>query len=130
MNKRDDHDKEVETPQSTDVEQDRRDFLKGSAAAAGAGLAASTVPGLAGAAESDAKAATKGATAEGTTVLQDVIARPDLWYYPGEEVAPDEMRVTLMGTGWGNIIRPAQHGVSIFVELGNGDSFLFDAGPG
>ena len=91
MNKRDEHDQDVEMPQSTDVEQGRRDFLKGSAAAAGAGLAASTVPGLAAAAESDAKDATEGATA-----LQDVIARPDLWYYPGEEVAPDEMRVTLM----------------------------------
>jgi len=74
MNKRDDHDKDVETPQSTDVEQGRREFLKGGVAAAGAGLAAGVVPGLAvaAAAESDAKAATKG-----TTVLQDVIARPE-----------------------------------------------------
>jgi hypothetical protein len=30
MNKRDDHDKDVETPQSTDIEQCRRDFVKGS----------------------------------------------------------------------------------------------------
>ncbi len=66
----------------------------------------------------------------GTTKLQDVIARPDLWFYPGEELDPDEMRVTLMGTGWGNIIRPNQKGASVFVELGNGDSFVFDAGPG
>src|SRR5260370_29278846 len=40
------------------------------------------------------------------------------------------MRVTLMGTGWGSIIRPDQKGASIFVELGNGDSFVFDTGPG
>ena len=40
------------------------------------------------------------------------------------------MRVTLMGTGWGNIIRPAQKGASVFVELGNGDFFVFDVGPG
>jgi len=113
------------SPDKTDSGS-RRAFLKGSAVAASVGIAAATVPGVAAAAaESDAKAAT-----EGTTVLQDVISRPDLWYSPGEEVAPDEMRVTLMGTGWGNIIRPAQHGVSIFVELGNGDSFMFDAGPG
>ena len=124
MNKRDDHDKEVETPQSTDVEQGRRDFLKGSVAAAGAGLAAGAVPGLAAAAAAGSDAT------KGTTPLQDVVARPDLWYYPGEEVAPDEMRVTLMGTGWGNIIRPAQMGASIYVELGNGDTFMFDAGPG
>ena len=127
MNKRNDHDKEVETPQSTDVEQGRRDFLKGSVAAAGAGLAASTVPGLAAAAaaESGAKAA-----ADGMTRLKNVIARPDLWFYPGEELDPDEMRITLMGTGWGNIIRHEQKGASIFVELGNGESFVFDVGPG
>ena len=46
MNKGEDHDKDVEMPQSTDVEQGRRDFLKGSVAAAGAGLAAAaTMPG-------------------------------------------------------------------------------------
>jgi ribonuclease Z len=66
----------------------------------------------------------------GTTGLKTVIARPDLWFYPGEELDPEEMRVTLMGTGWGNIIRPNQKGASIFVELGNGDSFVFDTGPG
>jgi len=127
VGKRDDHDKDVEMPQSTDVEQGRRDFLKGSVAAAGAGLAASTVPGLAAAAaaESDAKAA-----ADGMTRLKNVIARPDLWFYPGEELDPDEMRITLMGTGWGNIIRHEQKGASIFVELGNGESFVFDVGPG
>jgi ribonuclease Z len=65
-----------------------------------------------------------------TTQLKTVIARPDLWFYPGEELDPNEMRVTLMGTGWGNIIRPNQKGASIFVELGNGDSFVFDTGPG
>ena len=65
-----------------------------------------------------------------TTTLKTVVARPDLWFYPGEELDPDEMRVTLMGTGWGNIIRPNQKGASIFVELGNGDSFVFDTGPG
>jgi ribonuclease BN (tRNA processing enzyme) len=35
-----------------------------------------------------------------------------------------------MGTGWGNVIRPNQKGASVFVELGNGDSFVFDTGPG
>ncbi|MGB5297199.1 MAG: MBL fold metallo-hydrolase, partial [Thiogranum sp.] len=132
MNKRDDHDKDVETPQSTDVEQGRREFLKGGVAAAGVGMAAGTVPGLAVAATagSDAKAATKGTTADGTTRLKNVIARPDLWFYPGEELDPDEMRITLMGTGWGNIIRHEQKGASIFVELGNGESFVFDVGPG
>ncbi len=122
MNK--DNDKKNE---QDEIEQGRREFLKGGVAAAGAGLAAGAVPGLAAAAaaESDAKAA-----ADGMTRLKNVIARPDLWFYPGEELDPDEMRITLMGTGWGNIIRHEQKGASIFVELGNGDSFVFDVGPG
>ena len=65
-----------------------------------------------------------------TAVLDGRIARPDLWFYPGEKLGPDQMRVTLMGTGWGNIIRPNQKGASIYVELGNGETFVFDAGPG
>ena len=47
MNEIDDHDKDVEVPLSTDVKQGRRNFLKGSVAAASAGLAAGAVPGLA-----------------------------------------------------------------------------------
>ena len=35
-----------------------------------------------------------------------------------------------MGTGWGSMIRPDQKGASVFVELGNGDFFVFDVGPG
>ena len=62
--------------------------------------------------------------------LDTRIARPDLWFYPGEQLGADQIRVTLMGTGWGNIIRPNQKGASIYVELGNGDAFVFDAGPG
>jgi ribonuclease Z len=118
MAKKDDQSKEALKPKT-----DRRTFLKTSAVVAGAALAGAAVKA------SPASAATQ-KKAKGTTPLQDVVARPDLWYYPGEEVKPDEMRVTLMGTGWGNIIRPAQMGASIFVELGNGDSFQFDAGPG
>jgi ribonuclease Z len=63
-------------------------------------------------------------------ILDDRIARSDLWFYPGEKVGADEIRVTLMGTGWGNIIRPNQKGASIYIEVGNGDAFVFDAGPG
>jgi len=59
----------------------RRDFLK-AGTLAGAGVAAATIPGAAQASTSDTQS-----TPEGTTPLQDVVARPDLWYYPGEEVA-------------------------------------------
>ena len=106
MNKKDD-----QSQQTLKSETSRRTFLKTSAAVAGAALVGAAVKA------SPASAATQ-SKSEGTTPLQDVVARPDLWYYPGEKVAPDEMRVTLMGTGWGNIIRPAQMGASIFVELG------------
>jgi len=117
------NEKDSKAEQSSTAKTSRRNFLKGSAAIAGSALVGAAVK------TSSASAATQ-TKSKGITPLQDVVARPDLWYYPGEEVAPDEMRVTLMGTGWGNIIRPAQMGASIFVELGNGDSFMFDAGPG
>lgn len=62
----------------------------------------------------------------------DVTARSNLWFYPGEELADGKMRVTLIGTGWGNVVTPSQKGPSVFVELGNEakDSFVFDVGPG
>ena len=76
--------------------------------------------------------------------LNDKIANSNLWCYQGEELKPGEMRVTLMGTGWGSVIRPNQKGASIYIELGGTEeiystdqftikkpvTFLFDAGPG
>jgi ribonuclease Z len=110
----------------------RREFLKvGAAAAVGSGLVAASRAGLA---SSSADAAPPKNVAlpkdDATIPLKKVIARPDLWFYPGEPLDPNEMRVTLMGTGWGSMIRPDQKGASVFVELGNGDSFVFDVGPG
>jgi ribonuclease Z len=103
----------------------RRDFIKDCAAVVGSGLA---VAGGAALATSSADAAP--AKDDATVPLKKVIARPDLWFYPGEPLDANEMRITLMGTGWGSIIRPNQKGASVFVELGNGDSFVFDVGPG
>ncbi len=61
--------------------------------------------------------------------------RPQPWlksaanWFPGtEEVQPDEMRITFMGSA--PMIRPGQMNTSIFVELGNGDKFVFDIGEG
>jgi ribonuclease Z len=109
----------------------RREFLKtGAAAALGSGLA---VAGAASVASSEGATSSKNvapAKDQATIALKKVIARPDLWFYPGEPLDPNEMRVTLMGTGWGSMIRPDQKGASVFVELGNGDSFVFDVGPG
>jgi ribonuclease BN (tRNA processing enzyme) len=50
------------------------------------------------------------------------------WFPGTEEVQPNEIRVTFMGTA--PMIRPGQMNTSIFVELGNGDSFVFDMGEG
>ena len=50
-------------------------------------------------------------------------------YYPGtEELADDEIRVTFMGSTY--YPTQSQSGMSIFVELGNGDNFVFDMGIG
>jgi len=50
-------------------------------------------------------------------------------FYPGTEtVLEDEMRVTFMGSS--PAIREDQSGMSIYVELGNGDTFIFDLGTG
>ncbi len=58
-----------------------------------------------------------------TTHLRDA-------YFPGtEELAPDEMRLTALGTGMPNL-RPSQASASWFLELGNGDKFFFDMGTG
>ena len=50
-------------------------------------------------------------------------------YYPGmEELQADEVRVTFMGSTY--YPNKSQSGMSIFVELGNGDNFVFDLGIG
>ncbi|RKZ44363.1 MAG: MBL fold metallo-hydrolase [Gammaproteobacteria bacterium] len=50
------------------------------------------------------------------------------WYPRTEDVLPNEMRITFMGTS--PMIRPAQMNTSIYVELGNGSNFIFDIGEG
>ncbi|MEN8260345.1 MAG: guanitoxin biosynthesis MBL fold metallo-hydrolase GntH [Pseudomonadota bacterium] len=49
--------------------------------------------------------------------------------YPGEPIPRDEMRVTIFGSGYG-YVRGDQADQSIYVELGNGDTFVFDMGEG
>ncbi len=50
------------------------------------------------------------------------------WFPGTEDVQPNEIRVTFMGTA--PMIRPGQMNTSIYVELGNGDNFVFDMGEG
>lgn len=50
-------------------------------------------------------------------------------YVPGsEELAADEMRISFLGTS--PILRRKQVNSSVFVELGNGECFVFDCGTG
>ena len=51
-------------------------------------------------------------------------------YFPGaEELKPDEMRITALGTGR-PFLRRSQANASWLIELGNGDKFVFDFGFG
>jgi ribonuclease BN (tRNA processing enzyme) len=50
------------------------------------------------------------------------------WFPGTEDVQPEEMRITFMGTA--PMLRPGQMNTSIYIELGNGDSFIFDMGEG
>ena len=52
-------------------------------------------------------------------------------YFPNtEELRPDEMRVTALGTGMPTPLTRAQKSTAWLVELGNGDVFIFDIGTG
>ncbi len=70
---------------------------------------------------------------EGETVAPYVAPashfKASMLYYPGtEELQADEVRVTFMGSTY--YPNQSQSGMSIFVELGNGDNFVFDLGIG
>ena len=53
------------------------------------------------------------------------------YYIPGKEPLGDnEMRVTVVGSGSPTPVRRAQATSGYLVELGNGDNFIFDIGPG
>ncbi len=50
------------------------------------------------------------------------------WFPGTEQVQPNEIRVIFMGTAPN--IRPGQMNTSIFIQLGNGENFVFDIGEG
>ena len=56
--------------------------------------------------------------------------RPDAWYPRTEKLGDDEMFVVALGTGMPTPITRAQKSSAWYVELGNGDRFLFDCGTG
>jgi ribonuclease Z len=65
-------------------------------------------------------------------VAQSALAQEesDAWYPRTEKVPADEMFVVALGTGMPTPITRAQKSSAWYVELGNGDIFLFDAGSG
>jgi len=70
---------------------------------------------------------------EGETVVPHVAParhfNATMLYYPGtEELQADEVRVIFMGSTY--YPNQSQSGMSIFVELGNRDNFVFDLGIG
>ena len=70
---------------------------------------------------------------EGETMFPHVAPsqhfKATMLYYPRtEELQSDEVRVTFMGSTY--FPNQTQSGMSIFVELGNGENFVFDIGIG
>lgn len=70
-----------------------------------------------------------------TSIAQEATAkasaklRPE--YFPNtEQLRPEEIRITALGTGLPTPITRAQKNSAWLVELGNGDVFLFDIGTG
>ena len=57
-------------------------------------------------------------------------SKPAAWYPRTEKVGPDEMFIVALGTGMPTPITRAQKSSAWYVELGNGDIFLFDIGSG
>ena len=61
---------------------------------------------------------------------QQAEIKPDAWYPRTEKVGADEMFVVALGTGMPTPITKGQKSTAWYVELGNGDVFLFDCGTG
>ncbi len=57
-------------------------------------------------------------------------AYPRMFSPNTEKLGPNEMRVTALGTGMPNVITGAQKASGWYVELGNGEVFMFDLGSG
>jgi len=133
------HEDDDQRNEQEEVEHGRRNFLKGSAAAAGAGLAATTVPGVAAAQASSEPQNPYGPRPGGGISLPEyyqpwpAIKNRNI-YLPGTEILPkNEMRISFMGSTPFPISQE-QSGTCMLVELGNGTGqprrFFFDMGGG
>ena len=93
----------------------------------GSGIAISQT---ASAAQGGAQAGVQDNTPLGRTPVAIVDGKYPASYFPNTELlGADEMRITALGTGMPNQTKKAVS-ISYFVELGNGDKFVFDIGMG
>lgn len=111
----------------------RRDFLAASGVAAGAAWAGSALGGLGGLLGPEAALAAPGGAAAAASGEPSQLAAAraliqNNWYLPVEELAPDELRISFMGTSF--TPRQIQAMNSVFIEVGTGQSFVFDLGSG
>lgn len=98
----------------------RRDLLKLSGGAVGVAALGTTLNGCSSGSSAQA--------ANDPTQMNSLLAGLDA-YTPGTEIlASDEMRISFLGTSC--IASLSQAAVSVFVELGNGECFVFDCGTG
>lgn len=105
----------------------RKQFLAASGATAGAlwagnavGLAAMGGPEAAAAAAGAPGAVGESQTAKARALMQNN------WYMPVEDLATDEMRISFMGSSFTARVGQAMN--SVFIEVGTGQSFVFDLG--
>jgi ribonuclease Z len=107
----------------------RKQFLAASGTTAGA-LWAGNAMGLPGMAGPDPAAAAGAAAASAEPTQQELARRliQNSWYLPVEELAADEMRISFMGTSFTSRVGQAMN--SVFIEVGTGQSFVFDLGSG
>jgi ribonuclease Z len=105
----------------------RKEFLAASGATAGA-LWAGNALGIPGVGGPEAAAAAGAVSADPT---QQELARrliQNSWYLPVEDLAADEMRISFMGSSFTPRVNQAMN--SVFIEVGTGQSFVFDCGSG
>ena len=112
------------------VDLTRKQFLAASGVAAG-GLWAANAMGMPGFGSPDpAVAAAAAAARSGDPDLIELSRQlmQNNWYMPVEDLAEDEIRISFMGTAF--VPRVNQACNSVFIEVGTGQSFVFDLGMG
>lgn len=105
----------------------RRDLIAASGLTAGAAWAGSALGGLGGLVHPEEAAAAPAPVGATQTELARRLIQ-NSWYLPVEELEPDEMRISFMGSSFTARVGQAMN--SVFIEVGTGQSFVFDCGSG